>query len=120
MVAAGSGGVEWVYVRAVEDVDSPGAELLDVLLEGGVGGLGVVGERHRDDRELLADPFDEDPQSQGVAYSGRPFVDRVHGRGRDDNGVRRRKDVGVIGALVIAPYGMASLLCKCWRVEELH
>jgi len=78
MLASGARRVERIHIWAVEDADSPRPEFADVLLERRVGRLGVVGERHGDDRQFLADPLDEDAQGEGVAYPCRQAGSRCH------------------------------------------
>src|SRR5215471_13099190 len=67
-------------------------------------GMSAVGERQRDDREFPADSFNQDAGHKRVAYSQRPFVDRVNGGWCNYDGIGWRERVWFGRILVVAPY----------------
>jgi hypothetical protein len=81
---------------------------VDAGLEGRMLGLGGIDERQGHEWEALADGLGQQPQCKGVADPGRPLVDRVEGRRRDHNGVRRRQHSGFVGLLVLRSDRMAG------------
>ena len=83
-------------------------------------GEGSTRVRYGNDRYTQPNRLVEQAQSQRVAGSVRPFVERIECAGRHDHGVRWREDVGLVGLLVVMAHDVPGQLGKGIGVHELQ
>ena len=78
-----------------------------------------IQEGQRDEREAFSNRLAEQTQGERVADPGRPLVDGVEGRRRDDERVGGWQDVGLVGVLVLAPNWVTGQPLQCFGIDEL-
>src|SRR5581483_5573438 len=69
------------------------------------------------DRQPHPGEFTEQAKCQRITDTQCPFIDRVEGRGKDDDGIGRRQYIGVFWPLIIAAHWMP---CQLYEVFLVH